>query len=285
MISVGLDSSPNTVRRPPSVICHICGRPYGTASIKIHIPQCEKKFEDEQKRLPPSQRRKLPDPPMNAVPDTSSMSAKELDEHNEAAFRTFNDAVLVPCQYCGRTFLPDRLEIHNRSCTEDRPAKRVGQAQPRTRPGSSRAMLASSARNSVNPSRKQRHTIGQPTTDLSTSPQKLPSLTQVARRTISSTQSMRASQTLHTHHDSDLSDEKTWDASNEDHYRDEPVRNVKDDPALDDVEIPQFSEVAIRLLTLSDRFERFQAFVQEELTAMRHEMNDLLLHVTTDSPE
>lgn len=40
--------------------------------------------------------------------------------------------MLIPCQWCGRTFLEDKLKIHNRSCTEEHPAKRVGEgAKPR----------------------------------------------------------------------------------------------------------------------------------------------------------
>ena len=34
------------------VSCYICGRDFGTKSISIHIPNCIKKWESEQKRLP-----------------------------------------------------------------------------------------------------------------------------------------------------------------------------------------------------------------------------------------
>jgi hypothetical protein len=45
------------------VICYICGREFGTASIKIHIPQCEKKWDVEQQKLPKKQRRPPPSKP------------------------------------------------------------------------------------------------------------------------------------------------------------------------------------------------------------------------------
>jgi len=35
---------------------------------------------------------------------------------NEQAFDTYNTQALVPCENCGRTFLPDRLLVHLRSC-------------------------------------------------------------------------------------------------------------------------------------------------------------------------
>ena len=43
------------------VSCYICGRDFGTKSISIHIPNCIKKWELEQKKLPKSQRRPPPE--------------------------------------------------------------------------------------------------------------------------------------------------------------------------------------------------------------------------------
>lgn len=40
-----------------------------------------------------------------------------VDRYNSAALTNFNDNVLEKCQNCGRTFAPDRLVIHQRSCT------------------------------------------------------------------------------------------------------------------------------------------------------------------------
>jgi hypothetical protein len=38
-----------------------------------------------------------------------------MQEYNEEAFKDWNEKALVPWENCGRTFLPDRLEIHLRS--------------------------------------------------------------------------------------------------------------------------------------------------------------------------
>lgn len=46
--------------RKPMLPCYICGREYGTSSIYIHEPQCLKKWQQENDRLPVSQRRKEP---------------------------------------------------------------------------------------------------------------------------------------------------------------------------------------------------------------------------------
>jgi len=51
--------------RPVALMCYICGREYGTRSLEIHIPQCRKKWENEQALLPIKERRKCPEPPQN----------------------------------------------------------------------------------------------------------------------------------------------------------------------------------------------------------------------------
>ena len=39
----------------------------------------------------------------------------DLDKYNDDAFKEYNEKALVPCEYWGRTFLPDSLKIHLRS--------------------------------------------------------------------------------------------------------------------------------------------------------------------------
>ena len=45
-------------------MCYICGREYGTASLDIHIKSCEKKWENEQAKLPVKERRPCPTKPV-----------------------------------------------------------------------------------------------------------------------------------------------------------------------------------------------------------------------------
>ncbi|XP_054842119.1 zinc finger protein 474 isoform X2 [Eublepharis macularius] len=51
------------IKRPPTVICYICGREYGTKSISIHEPQCLKKWHIENDQLPKHLRRPEPKKP------------------------------------------------------------------------------------------------------------------------------------------------------------------------------------------------------------------------------
>ncbi|XP_074850233.1 zinc finger protein 475 [Carettochelys insculpta] len=110
---------PPAIRRPPTVVCYICGREFGTKSISIHEPQCLKKWHNENDMLPRHLRR--PEP---KKPEVRSLEAKgfyDLDALNEAAWNSAQSQ-LVPCEVCGRTFLPDRLIVHQRSC-KPKPAK------------------------------------------------------------------------------------------------------------------------------------------------------------------
>lgn len=42
----------------------------------------------------------------------------DLDQFNDEAFQNYNEN-LDPCPNCGRTFLPDRLIVHLRSCNKN----------------------------------------------------------------------------------------------------------------------------------------------------------------------
>nr|XP_012644023.1 zinc finger protein 474 isoform X2 [Microcebus murinus] len=101
------------IRRPPTIVCYICGREYGTKSISIHEPQCLKKWHNENNLLPKELRR--PEPKKTEVRTITAKGFYDLDALNEAAW-TSAQSQLVPCDICGRTFLPDRLIVHQRSC-------------------------------------------------------------------------------------------------------------------------------------------------------------------------
>uniref|UniRef100_A0A8C5MKD7 Zinc finger protein 475 n=1 Tax=Leptobrachium leishanense TaxID=445787 RepID=A0A8C5MKD7_9ANUR len=48
---------------PPTVVCYICGREFGTKSISIHEPQCLKKWHLENEKLPKNLQRPEPKKP------------------------------------------------------------------------------------------------------------------------------------------------------------------------------------------------------------------------------
>ena len=51
------------------------------------------------------------------------MRKSDMETYNESAYNKWDQEALVKCPNCDRTFLPDRLEIHLRSCFKDRPLK------------------------------------------------------------------------------------------------------------------------------------------------------------------
>ena len=109
--------SKSPARGPPGIICYICGRKYGTASIDIHIPQCEELWEKTEAQKPKGERRPCPKPPQNFEEmKINPADQNAMDKYNDEAFKNYNEKALVPCGNCGRTFLPDRLTVHQRSC-------------------------------------------------------------------------------------------------------------------------------------------------------------------------
>ncbi|XP_075049147.1 zinc finger protein 474-like [Mixophyes fleayi] len=107
------DHKPPVIKQPPTVVCYICGREFGTKSINIHEPQCLKKWHLENDRLPKNLQR--PEPKKPEIRAIGEKGSYDLVALNEAAWQSAQSQ-LVACDICGRTFLPDRLLVHQRSC-------------------------------------------------------------------------------------------------------------------------------------------------------------------------
>lgn len=132
------------MNRPKAIMCFICGREYGTTSLKIHIKSCEKKWNIEQEKLPAKKRKPCPQAPPNfddiilvaqgkkpktvldSADDSRAINPQNLSvqAYNEAAFTNWNEKVLEECKHCGRTFRPEALVHHARSCTAAKPLKK-----------------------------------------------------------------------------------------------------------------------------------------------------------------
>ena len=108
--------------KPRMLVCPLCGREFGTASLEIHMKSCKKKFELQQQDLPKNMRRSADKIIASYNQNMAMMNSMgggggyNLDAINAQAFDTYNTQALVPCENCGRTFLPDRLLVHLRSC-------------------------------------------------------------------------------------------------------------------------------------------------------------------------
>lgn len=105
--------------RQVGVVCYICGREFGTRSIGIHEPQCMKKWENQNDKLPKSKRQPRPVKPVEfdePLSNDPKARAAQLDKINMASNAAATEN-LVPCKKCSRTFLPTRIEAHEKVCT------------------------------------------------------------------------------------------------------------------------------------------------------------------------
>ncbi|CAG2061836.1 unnamed protein product [Timema podura] len=78
-----------------------------------------------------------------------------VDQWNQFAWES-SQASLVPCENCGRTFAPDRLEVHQRSCKTPLPGVRRKLAFQQPPPSSSTPaplLATSSLINTCSPTR------------------------------------------------------------------------------------------------------------------------------------
>ncbi|EGR29690.1 zinc C2H2 type family protein, putative [Ichthyophthirius multifiliis] len=114
--------------RPKTLVCYICGREFGTASLQIHIKTCEQKWDIEQSKLPKKDRRPCPKPPQN-INQLGGMNANDIQNYNNQAFDAYNNDALIPCKFCNRTFTQTALEHHKKVCTAERPFKPLNRPQ------------------------------------------------------------------------------------------------------------------------------------------------------------
>jgi hypothetical protein len=114
-------------------MCYICGREYGTRSIDIHIKTCTKKWQTTEEQKDRKDRRPVPQPPsgfdeIKTGGGGGAIKQAALDNYNEAAYDEYNTKALVPCNGCGRTFLPDSLEKHIKGCKSGQAARKANPA-------------------------------------------------------------------------------------------------------------------------------------------------------------
>ena len=106
--------------RPKTRLCHVCGRQYGTHSFDIHLRQCKELWVAREELKDKWERKPLPSDP--CPPEGSE---NDLEVLNKLASEMFDKVSLSTCAHCGRTFLLERLVLHNTSCTFDNPGRRV----------------------------------------------------------------------------------------------------------------------------------------------------------------
>jgi tRNA U34 2-thiouridine synthase MnmA/TrmU len=126
----------HSVRNPSGVVCYICGKKYGSHSITIHEPQCLKKFNIQNNKLPVGERLPLPKKRSSvarvllreeevlvvarnpgAMDPQGEVESKEeqVQRYLENCYSEF-ERELIPCKRCRRTFTPARHRMHETNC-------------------------------------------------------------------------------------------------------------------------------------------------------------------------
>jgi hypothetical protein len=68
---------------------------------------------------PKNERKPCPEAPKNFDDMlTGKTSSVDMESYNANAMKEYNDKALDACPNCARTFLPDRLIVHLRSCNK-----------------------------------------------------------------------------------------------------------------------------------------------------------------------
>ena len=104
--------------KPVGVVCYICGREFGSRSIGIHEPQCIKKWENVNSKLPKKNRQPRPVKPVDfdePFSNDPNVKAEQIAKMNLAS-NVAASGNLASCRNCSRTFLPDRIEHHEEIC-------------------------------------------------------------------------------------------------------------------------------------------------------------------------
>mmetsp|Transcript_33350 Transcript_33350/g.58491 ORF Transcript_33350/g.58491 Transcript_33350/m.58491 type:complete len:355 (-) Transcript_33350:43-1107(-) len=151
-VPVGQKKADAIFNRPRALVCHICGREFGTTSLGIHQKTCARLWEERESKKPKKERKPLPQAPS----EIAIGGVQDIEAHNKAASAAFEEQVMRQCPNCYRTFLEDRLEIHLRSCRPDRPHKLVGTgAAPREISRSPSPVRSKGFRNTFHPKKAE----------------------------------------------------------------------------------------------------------------------------------
>lgn len=95
------------------VPCYICSRSFGSWVIQMHESQCLRKWRRENEKLPEELQQPEPHKQQLVLSDEGQIDWDSTED--DVAWESHLQQ-LVPCPRCGRTFFPDRLRVHGRSC-------------------------------------------------------------------------------------------------------------------------------------------------------------------------
>jgi len=112
----------SNARLPRTLLCHLCGRHFGLASLPFHLRQCQRVYFLRERENLPADRRGLPPSPQ---PDLSARKhstvewdAKAIEKYNGAAFAIYCEFTRQPCSHCGKKFDQKAIKGHELACSK-----------------------------------------------------------------------------------------------------------------------------------------------------------------------
>lgn len=108
--------------RPPGFYCYICGKEYGSSSLRVHFKSCLKQWEANENLKSKKERRPAPTPPpeLTTIYDMMKrgvkIDPKIIDFYNEKAIRLWEEKFCLKCGSCGRMIPHSMKESHKKLC-------------------------------------------------------------------------------------------------------------------------------------------------------------------------
>ena len=91
-------------KRVTAVVCHLCGRHFSLASIAIHLPRCQRTWEEREHLKAQKDQRKVPEAPHAAL---------GCEEYNQIARKIYQENGAEACPRCGRRLADDKQFDHH----------------------------------------------------------------------------------------------------------------------------------------------------------------------------
>ena len=98
-------------KNPFTFFCDLCGKEYGSKSIEIHERNCLEKWKNA---LPIKVHKPFPNKPNTTEPSLSGNVS--YDPYNIEAMYAYSEISRHACGTCGRQFVIESLERHERVC-------------------------------------------------------------------------------------------------------------------------------------------------------------------------